>query len=217
MEQTNNRPITLVCYGDSNTYGYDPRTEGQRYGDGIRWPDILTRQLGEGYRVVMEGLSGRTTAYDRPDAPAWKNGYPYLAPCLVTHRPVDILAIMLGTNDCNANMGLSAEEIAAGMEKLVVTAKEVLQEEQRFVPKIVVIAPAPIDPHLEGTVFADQLDETSVEKSRAIVPLYRAIAEKHGCAFLHADVEVSPIDCEHLTQAGHARLAELMLDLLQTL
>ena len=208
--------ITVLCYGDSNTYGYDPRTDGDPYPAGVRWPDILANTLGDGYKVIVEGLSGRTTAYDRLDAP-WKNGYPYLMPCIGSHKPIDYLIFMLGTNDCNVEMCLSAEDIAAGMELLVTTAKAATQEMQRYVPKIVIVAPAVIRPELAGTTFEYQLDETSVQKSHDIVPLYEQIAKKHGCLFLDAStsLEVTEIDCEHLTEKGHQQLAELLLNLIQ--
>lgn len=208
-------PIAVLCYGDSNTYGYDPRTDGERYPSRVCWTTILAEMLGSDYKIIPEGLSGRTTAYDRIDAP-WKNGLPYLTPCLATHKPVDYLTIMLGTNDCNVEMGLSAEDIAAGMEQLVATAETVTLTEQGYVPRIVVIVPAAIRPEIEGTTFDYQLDETSVEKSRAIAPLYRDIARRHGCLFLDASaVETSPIDCEHLTEQGHTQMAQLLFDLLQ--
>ena len=209
------KKTTILCYGDSNTYGYDPHTDGERYPLEVCWTTQFARALGEEYRVIVEGLSGRTTAYDRLGFP-WKNGYPYLTPCLASHKPIDYLIIMLGTNDCNVEMELSAEQIAAGMEKLVSTAEAVTASEQGYVPRIVVVAPAAIRPEIAGTVFDYQLDETSVQKSRDIAPLYRRIAEEHGCLFLDATgVETSPIDCEHLTEAGHAALAELLTDLVR--
>lgn len=205
----------ILCYGDSNTYGYDPHTDGERYPAEICWTTQFARALGEEYRVIVEGLSGRTTAYDRLEFP-WKNGYPYLTPCLASHKPIDYLILMLGTNDCNVEMELSAERIAAGMELLVSTAEVVTASEQGYVPRIVVVAPAAIRPELEGTVFDYQLDATSVQKSHDIAPLYRKLAEEHGCLFLDAtDVETSPIDCEHLTEAGHAALAELLTELVR--
>ena len=210
MKQT-----TILCYGDSNTYGYDPHTDGARYPTEVCWTTRFSHAMGEGCRVIVEGLSGRTTAYDRVEFP-WKNGYPYLTPCLASHKPIDYLIIMLGTNDCNVEMELSAEQIAAGMELLVQTAEEVTRSEQGYVPRIVVVAPAAIRPEIEGTVFAYQLDETSVQKSHDIAPLYRKIAEEHGCLYLDATgVETSPIDCEHLTEFGHEQLAELMTDLIR--
>lgn len=109
--------ISVLCYGDSNTYGYDPYTGG-RYPREKRWTTLLGELLGGRYEVIPEGLNGRTTAYDRAGA-AWKNGASSLVACLGTHKPVDYAVIMLGTNDCNEELGLTAEDIAAGMETLV--------------------------------------------------------------------------------------------------
>ena len=102
--------ITVLCYGDSNTYGYDPYTRG-RYPYEKRWTTLLGEMLGSRYEVISEGLNGRTTAYDRPGA-AWKNGMSSFTACLGTHKPVDYVIIMLGTNDCDEELGLSAGDIA---------------------------------------------------------------------------------------------------------
>lgn len=208
------RPVTVLCYGDSNTYGYDPNTGG-RYPAGVRWTNILADKLGSGYRVIDEGLNGRTTVYDRPDG-AWKNGYPYLTPCLGSHKPIDVLVFMLGTNDCNSDLGLSAEDIAAGMEKLVCTAEEMTAELQGYVPKMIIVVPAAIKPDFAGTPFEYQLDEAAVRKSHDIAPLYEKLAKEHGCMFLDGSdsLEVSDIDCEHLTENGHSRLADMLYELI---
>ena len=198
--------MTVLCYGDSNTHAYDPHTGG-RYPKDLRWTTILGRLLGEDYEIIPEGLNGRTTAYDRIGE-AWKNGFPYLRPCIESHKNVDCIVFMLGTNDCNVEMELSAEDIAAGMEKLVRTAKEVCMEEQSYVPKIILTVPAAISPDFAGTPFEYQLGQSSVDKSRAIAPLYEAIAKRHGCRFVDASgLEVSPLDCEHLTPESHRELA----------
>ena len=202
---------TLLCYGDSNTFGYMPGSGGKRYLKEKTWPYILAEKLGDGYELIVEGLSGRTTAYDRPDG-AWKNGYTYLTPCLASHMPLDHVVFMLGTNDCNFDLCLSPEDIAHGMEKLIVTTCELCLERQGYVPEMTVVVPAAIRPEIAGTPFEDQIDASSVRKSHEIAPLYRALAEKHGCRFLDASEgpEVSDIDCEHLTENGHRLLAELL-------
>lgn len=208
-------PRTLLCYGDSNTYGYDPRTpDGSRYPYGVVWTTRVAKALGSGWRVISEGLNGRTTAYDRPGL-VWKNGLTYLTPCLVSHKPVDVVTLMLGTNDCNVEMNLSPGDIAEGMKKLVLTVRAVTADYQGYIPRIVLMAPAAISQELCGTVFEGEIDETSAAKSRAIVPLYRALAERYGCGFLDCSrLPVSPIDGEHLTEEGHAALADMLLKLL---
>ena len=203
--------LSVVCYGDSNTYGFDPHTGG-RYPYEKRWTTLLGEKLGDRYEVIPEGLNGRTTAYDRPGA-AWKNGISSFVACLGTHKPVDYLVIMLGTNDCNASLGLSAEDIAKGMENLVDLAEEKSPELQGYVPQIVVVAPPAIREDYENSPFASELSPESVQKSRDIAPLYKEIAERHGCLFVDATegAEVS-YDCEHLTEKGHEQLSEMIYD-----
>ena len=201
--------ITVLCYGDSNTYGHDPYTGG-RYPYGKRWTTLLGQMLGEPYEVIPEGLNGRTTAYDRPGA-AWKNGANSLIACLGTHKPVDYVILMLGTNDCNTELGLSADDIADGMEKLVKTVKDETPALQGYVPEIIVAAPAAIQGDYKNSPFADKLTPESVQKSVDIGPLYRKIAERNGARFADATcgIEVSP-DCEHLSEEGHRQMAELL-------
>ena len=200
--------ISVLCYGDSNTYGYDPYT-WSRYPYEKRWTQVLAGRLGSRYEVIPEGLNGRTTAYDRPDA-AWKNGASSLTACLGTHKPVDIIIIMLGTNDCNAALGLSAYDIAGGMETLVNIVEKETPALQGYVPQIIVTAPAAIRGDYMNSPFADKLTPESLQKSLDIGPLYKEIAERHGCLFADATtcIEVSP-DCEHLTERGHEQLADL--------
>ena len=201
---------TILCYGDSNTYGYDPRNGG-RYPREVRWTTILQNILGSEYEVVSEGLNGRTTAYDREDG-AWKNGYPYLQPCIGTHKPVDEIIIMLGTNDCNSDLHLSAEDIARGLEKLIKIVKDETEEMQGFVPEILIVVPAAIKSNYMNSPFVYQLDADSVKKSHDIAPLYKALADRYGCKYLDASesAEVSDIDSEHLTIEGHKALAQMI-------
>ncbi|MBQ9959278.1 MAG: acylhydrolase, partial [Oscillospiraceae bacterium] len=87
----------ILCYGDSNTWGYIGGV-GERFGRDVRWTGRLQTLLGSDYTVIEEGLNSRTTVWDDP-VEMHKNGYTYLMPCLQTHRPLDLVIIMLGTND----------------------------------------------------------------------------------------------------------------------
>lgn len=203
--------ITVLCYGDSNTYGYDPGTCG-RYPYNKRWTTLLGEMLGGRYDVISEGLNGRTTAYDRQGA-AWKNGASSMIACLGTHKPVDYVIIMLGTNDCDEELGLSAEDIADGMETLVKMVEDETPALQGYVPEIIVAAPAAIQGDIDKSPFAGKLTQESVRKSVEIGPLYREIAERHDVKFADATsgIEVSP-DCEHLTEEGHRQIAKLFCE-----
>lgn len=208
--------ITVLCYGDSNTYGYDPDTCG-RYPYGKRWTTLLGEKLGGRYEVIPEGLNGRTTAYDRPGE-AWKNGASSFTACLGTHKPVDFVIIMLGTNDCNEELGLSAEDIAGGMETLVKMVENETPALQGYVPEIIVAAPAAIQGDIEKSPFACKLTSGSVHKSVDIGPLYREIAERHDVKYADATsgIEVSP-DCEHLTEEGHRQIADLFYEVIRAI
>lgn len=201
----------ILCYGDSNTYGYNPNPYSYRYPYDKRWTSILQSKLGPDYVVSPEGLNGRTTAYDRPGAP-WKNGKSGLIYSLVTHKPLDIVVLMLGTNDCLADLGLTADDIAAGMESLVEIVEKMTPETQTYVPEIIIVAPGAIRADFRGRPFEAELDDGSVRKAREIAPLYEKIAKKHGCRFIDAteSAEVSEFDSMHLSEKGHMKLAELI-------
>jgi hypothetical protein len=125
---------------------------------------------------------------------------------------------MLGTNDCNAELGLTAIDIAYGMEELVSMVEEETPALQGYVPEIIVAAPAAILADYEKSPFADKLTSESVQNSRDIGPLYKNIAEKHGVRFVDATsgIEVSP-DCEHLTEEGHRQIAKLFAEVIRSL
>ncbi len=203
--------ISVVCYGDSNTYGYEPATGG-RYAPEVRWTTILQEKLGDRYEVIPEGLNGRTTAYDRPGA-NWKNGISSFVACLGTHKPVDYLIIMLGTNDCAGGLGLTDEAIAKGMENLVNLAEEKSPELQGYIPEIIVVTPAAIN-----CMWADDAPEYAevrnmMRQSRAIEPLYRDIADRHLIRFASGiDAEVNIHDWIHLTEEGHRQIADIIYD-----
>lgn len=120
----------VICLGDSNTHGYCGAQEGEtlcggRFSEAERWPCLLQRALGEEYLVIEEGLCGRTTVFPDPLEPGL-DAISYLRPCLLSHAPVSLLILVLGTNDTKERFGLSAEEIARGMERL---ARQAMSED----------------------------------------------------------------------------------------
>lgn len=203
----------ILCYGDSNTYGYNPNIgRRSRYPKSLRWPNILQSLLGDDFEVYPEGLNGRTTAYDRQEF-YWKNGLQPLPAILGSHKPLDYVIFMLGTNDCNLELGLSSQDIADGMEKLILATREMSLIQQESIPQIIVISPAPILEDYGSSPFRDEIDLSSVRKSRELANLYKALCSKYECLFVNAEaakVEVSTLDAEHLTENGHRRLAEIV-------
>ena len=107
----------VLCYGDSNTWGFNAMNEnvyGQRFPEEVRWTGRLQTLLGENWTVIEEGLCGRTTVFEDPLREGL-NGLQYLGPCLATHNPIDYLILMLGTNDCKARFSALPKNIADGL------------------------------------------------------------------------------------------------------
>ncbi len=208
---------TILCYGDSNTYGYDPET-GLRYPDDVRWTGRLAKLLGNEYRVIEEGCNGRTTVFDDPADP-WKNGLPYLRPCLNTHKPVDIVILMLGSNDLKRVFNASAEQIAAGAGKLVADILEFTKEKQGFIPKIILISPTEIGEGITTSPFSASFDENAISRSRELAPLYEKLAGECCDKFINAAAYIKPSETDslHWTVEGHAKMAEILKDSIDTI
>lgn len=196
---------TILCYGDSNTWGSDPRT-GERFPEDARWPGVLRRNLGEEYKVIEEGLPGRTTVWEDPIEGRYKDGRAYLLPCLESHRPLDLVTLMLGTNDLKERFSVSASDIAQSAASL---AEIILRSEcgpDGGAPEVLLISPPPVG---KLTDYAEMF-EGAEEKSRAFAGHYRRFAEQSGCGFLDAsEVMVSSdIDGIHFEADEHRKLGE---------
>ncbi|MEA3406721.1 MAG: SGNH/GDSL hydrolase family protein [Chloroflexota bacterium] len=192
----------ILCYGDSNTWGYDPRNGG-RYPRDVRWTGVLQAELGRGYHVIEEGLNGRTTVWEDP-IEGYKSGKAYLTPCLETHKPLDLVIIMLGTNDLKHRFSLTAFDIAAGAGTLVDMVKSSQAGRDDAPPQVLLIVP----PRLGRlTIFGDMFRDGR-QKSEALLTHYRAVAEERACHLLDAGeiVESSEVDGVHLEPEGHHAL-----------
>lgn len=195
---------TILCYGNSNTWGWNPATQ-DRYARDERWPGVLGQELGEGYLIIEEGLNGRTTVWDDP-IEGYKNGKEYLIPCLETHRPLDLVAIMLGTNDLKVRFSLSAYDIANGAGVLVDIVLKSGAGPSGSAPKALLMAPPPLG---KLTEFAEMFEGAEV-KSRRFSEHYRRVAEEYGCAFLDTSEVIvsSDIDGVHLEPSEHRKLGK---------
>lgn len=196
----------IVAYGNSNTWGYDPEAGG-RFAPDRRWTGVLQAELGPTFRVIEEGLSGRTTVFDDPIEPD-RNGLAYLSPCLLSHAPFDLLILSLGCNDLKRRFWLSAADIALGAERLVLTARALPVGPGGKPPDVILAAPAPV---ARLTAFAEMF-EGAEEKSRRLGALYRAAAERNGVGFVDAAAHIhcSPLDGIHFEADQHARLGRAM-------
>jgi lysophospholipase L1-like esterase len=181
---------TLVCFGDSNTWGHIAGSGGVRFPREARWPTRLQRELGAGWEVIAEGLGGRTATIDRPDSEG-RNGLPYLVPCLHSHAPVDALVIFLGTNDVDF---VDDERVARCVARLVRVAETSEAGPDGSAPHVLVLCPPPFDGHALGPAFAAELD----------------------CDLLDLDgIAAYPVvneDVWHLDESGHAAIATAVAD-----
>lgn len=205
--------VNILCFGDSNTYGYIPGGAG-RFDRRTRWTGRLQKILGEGYRIIEEGFNGRTTAFEDVTCPG-RCGLDAIGTAVELYSPVDLLIVMLGTNDCKKQFGVSPKQIAEGLEQVVDKAKA--SSPNAF--KILLIAPVPMK---EEAAFPDGIsdfDKNSVFISLELAAEYEKLAEKYGCAFLDASkvTEVSGIDGVHLDAEGHEALAEAVAKIVRDL
>ena len=195
---------TILCYGDSNTWGRNPAT-GERHARDERWPGVLRQELGEGYLVIEEGLPGRTTVWDDP-IEGHKNGKEYLVPCLESHRPIDLVAIMLGTNDLKVRFSLSAHDIASGAGVLVDIVQRSEAGPNGGAPQVLLMAPPPLGRLTDSA----EMFEGAKPKSKKFAKHYQRVAREYGCALLDTSniIVSSDIDGVHLEVEEHRKLGQ---------
>lgn len=207
----------ILCLGDSNTHGYCADTKdcadgGIRFNEEERWTCLLQKALGEEYLVTEEGLSGRTTVFQDPIHESM-DALSVIYSLLKSHEVIDLLVIMLGTNDTKERFGANAACIAAGLERLVLKAKSVDCWGEKT-PNILVIAPPPIEPQHNDAVMGPGCSE----KAYGLAKEYQVIAERQGIHFMDAaGCEFNKLDFMHLTKKGHRELAERLTALVPQL
>ena len=188
---------TVLCYGDSLTWGYDAETlERHRFED--RWPSVLQKGLGEGVTVIAEGLNGRTTAYDDHLADCDRNGARVLPTVLHSHAPIDLVIILLGTNDMKRGLG-NAFMATRGMQRLVeIIRHHAWPGAETESPDILLVAPPQVTETAHPMFSA--MFRGAVEESQTIASQYRDLADELGCGFFDASsvAVTTPLDGIHL-------------------
>lgn len=209
--------INILCYGDSNTYGYDPHTGG-RYDESVRWPCRLQSYLGDEYHVIEAGLNGRTTCYDDPNMEN-VNALKTLETDLEKYDKLDLIAIMLGTNDLKEFTGADVNEIVLGVEKVMMKMKSIMKEKQDRDPIFLIMCPPEIGSAIRQSHFYGEYRENSIAKSRMFPTYYRQMAVKNGCMFFDTSewVKASEADSIHLNVADHVLIAEKVCDIISSI
>lgn len=189
---------TVLCYGDSLTWGYDAATLGRHaYED--RWPSVLAKALGPSVTVIAEGLNGRTTAYDDHLADCDRNGARILSTILHSHDPIDLVIILLGVNDMKPVICGTAFGAAQGVQRLVELVRHhAWSFDGSEQPEILIVSPPPIC-ETANAAFAAMF-AGGVEESAHLATLYRDLADELGCGFFDAGsvAATTPLDGVHL-------------------
>lgn len=194
------KPKRVLCFGDSNTWGWTPGS-GERYAPDSRWPDILDSLLGESVTVLADGVPGRTNAVDDP-VDGVRCGVSVLADSLQRHAPLELVIIMLGTNDLKGRFELTAGGIAEGMGKLIPIVRA------HGNAAILIVSPPPLGPAAaQNALFAE-----TVGISHDLAAAFERVAAQAGCAFVNAGdiVQSSPRDGVHWEPQAHRTFAEYL-------
>ncbi|MGC9975059.1 MAG: SGNH/GDSL hydrolase family protein [Gaiellaceae bacterium] len=195
---------TILCYGDSNTWGFVPGSEGERFSWEERWPGVLQAELGADYRVIEEGLSGRTTVLDNPLEP-YRNGREYLLPCLQSHQPLDLVVIFLGTNDLGDRYSLPPLDIARGAAQLALMALRSETGPGYEAPAVLLCSL----PRIGDTSSIVDTFSGAAAKAADLLRCFRIAADEVGVPLLDLSQATAYDDADgvHLNAEGHRAVA----------
>ena len=209
---------TIMTFGDSNTYGTPPahaRGENRRFDASIRWPCVMLETLGDGYALIEQGLPGRTTVLPDPVMGLHMDGQIGLRIALESHGPIDLLTIMLGTNDAQTHHARSAAQIVGGLAALLAIARSEPYPQRHGGFDILLIAPPPL---IEEGTYKDTL-LGGAAKTGAFATLIRELADHWGIAFFDAGeiISTSPVDGVHFAAESHVSLGKALADKVRSL
>ncbi len=212
---TNPQAKVVLCYGDSNTWGQnDDKNFAGRYASDVRWTGKLQELLGNNYYIIEEGLGGRTTNLEHYNpAKQSRNGLSYFNPCLISHSPLDLVIVMLGTNDLKLQYERPVGEIAD-------TLKLFIDEVKANTPNARVLLVSPIFVDDTAPKFTDYYDgiydKQSAEKSRQLgKEIERVASETSSLYFDASTVARAGLDGIHFDKQSHPALAQALAEIIK--
>ena len=211
----------ILCFGDSNTFGYctdpsDSADGGYRFSEEERWTCLLQKALGDSVLVTEDGLPGRTTVFEDP-VNEGMSGLSAIYGLLKSHEAIDLLVIMLGTNDTKQRLSANTAAIARGMYRLVRKAMDTDCWGSHS-PNVLIVSPAPMEKAVETGIFAEEMGPGAAEKCEKMGAYFSQVASALGVHFLDAaGCELNSLDHMHLTRKGHRQLAEKLIPAVQSL
>jgi lysophospholipase L1-like esterase len=221
--------MRVLCFGDSNTHGtcrLAPGVEGTptpdpdyvRLNADRRWPGVLQGLLGPEYEVIEEGLNGRTTDLDEPGRPGL-NGRSYLVPCLLSHRPLEVVVVMLGGNDFKPGFGRTPHEISEALDRYVDDVAAYATDRRGGVPVTVLVGPTQVvdtAPQYRD-LLGDRLVPDHAGRTRQLAEALHRVARQRGVTYVDAaEVAIPGDDGIHLDMASHSRLGQLLANTIRT-
>lgn len=199
----------ILCFGDSNTWGYDP-VRKKRFPQEKRWTGILQKLLGSSCYVIEEGLNGRTTVWDDPVEGGMgdKNGMKVLPTLLSTHTPLDLILVMLGTNDLKKRFSVSAYEAALGVERLILIVRRHNYAPEGSVPEILIASPPRISFLCED--FKNHFLASAPEESKRFHEHLHETADANACHYINMGDYIEPSDRDgiHIPEKSQKIVAE---------
>jgi lysophospholipase L1-like esterase len=206
----------LMTFGDSNSYGTPPMDSfvgHNRFSDGVRWPTVAAGELG--WQLIEQGLPGRTAQFDDPIMGKHMNGQDGLKIALESNGPIDVLTIMLGTNDVKARFASNPYGVMGGIASLLDIALSPDMQDRHAGYKVLLICPPPV---VEVGILRGEF-YGGATMSAALPPLYRALADARGVGYLDAGqvIKVSALDGVHFDAPDHAVLGRAVAQSLSAL
>ena len=197
----------ILCYGDSNTFGYNP-CDASRYDEHTRWTAILQNILGDEYEVIEQGMCDRTGIADNDKGLAF-SAQKHFPAFMSDAKGVDILVLWLGTNDLQFKYNLSLDEIENGLEKLILVA-------QNYTEKIVLIPSVELSDNILDGYFRCQFDNISVSKSKEMSKIYTKLSQIYNLEYFDINKFVKPsaTDGLHYDSEGHRIIAQKLSEFL---
>lgn len=197
----------ILCYGDSNTYGYNPET-GTRFDADTRWTGVLAKLLGSSFSVIEAGMNNRTGFFDNPDG-IDQSGTKHLPECLKACDKIDICVLGLGANDLQFIFDINEEIVEEGLKKLINYIRSHNNDAE-----IILVSPPVLSDNLLDGYFACQFDEKSIENSKKIKPVYKKVAENKNCKLIEIDTFVTPSEADglHFSAESHKIIGKVIAE-----
>ena len=199
---------SILCFGDSNTYGVNPENNG-RFDRTERWTGRLQSLLGPDYYVIEEGYKGRTTCF-ADDSDPFRSGIKVLDLIMKTHSPLNLVIVMLGTNDFKTQFNMTAKVSAHALKKIVEKIKS-------YGAQVLIVSPIMLGSDIENSNFWE-LDRHSAEEIKKTPDFYSRVASLTGSAFFDASTVASTgPDSLHMNAQGHKALAAALYEQVKTI